>query len=43
MQAFIPPKTAIELARDRLRLWRAGTTLPSRQDIVDMLTVIGIE
>ncbi len=42
MAAYTPPKDAAALARERLVAWKAGTLMPQRQELVDLLTVIGI-
>lgn len=42
LQAFIPSKTAAELAWDRLLAWKAGTMQVRRDEIVDILTMLGI-
>ena len=40
--AYNRPKDAAVLARERLAAWKAGTSLPQRQELVDLLTVMGI-
>ena len=40
--AYTQPKDAMTLARERLVAWKASTSLPQRQELVDLLTVIGI-
>ena len=40
--AYIQPKDAVALAHERLVVWKAGMSLPQRQELVDILTVMGI-
>lgn len=40
--AFILPKTARDLARDRLVAWKAGAALPGREEFLNVLTLLGL-
>ena len=39
---YVPPKTAIELATERLTAWKAGTIQLRREEVLDILMLLGV-
>lgn len=40
--AYTPPKNDVTLARERLLAWKTGGTQPRRDEVVDILTMMGV-